>query len=80
VKHAPLYRLGRGIDQAYQHIVKRNESLQFPGKALAEAIAGNRRVFDALAQFPVRRFPGGKYLRWPVLVAAMSWYALRDHL
>jgi len=52
----------------------------FAGKALAEAIAGNRRVFDALAQFPVRRFPGGKYLRWPVLVAAMSWYALRDHL
>lgn len=52
----------------------------FAGKALAEAIGGNRRVFDALAQFPVRRFPGGKYLRWPVLVAAMSWYALRDHL
>jgi gamma-glutamylputrescine oxidase len=52
----------------------------FAGKALAEAIGGNRRVFDALAQFPVRRFPGGKYLRWPVLVAAMSWFALRDHL
>jgi gamma-glutamylputrescine oxidase len=52
----------------------------FAGKALAEAVGGNHRVFDALAQFPVRRFPGGKYLRWPVLVAAMSWYALRDHL
>jgi gamma-glutamylputrescine oxidase len=52
----------------------------FAGKALAEAIGGNRRVLDALAQFPVRRFPGGKYLRWPVLVAAMSWYALRDHI
>jgi gamma-glutamylputrescine oxidase len=52
----------------------------FAGKALAEAIGGNRRVFDALAQFPVRRFPGGKYLRRPVLVGAMSWYALRDHL
>jgi len=52
----------------------------FAGKALAEAIGGNRRVFDMLAQFPVHRFPGGKYLRRPVLVAAMSWYALRDHL
>jgi gamma-glutamylputrescine oxidase len=52
----------------------------FAGKALAEAISGERRVFDLLAQFPVRRFPGGRYLRWPVLVAAMSWFALRDHL
>ena len=52
----------------------------FAGKALAEAIGGDRRVFDLLAQFPVRRFPGGRYLRWPVLVAAMSGFALRDHL
>lgn len=52
----------------------------FAGKALAQAIGGDRRLFDLLAQFPVRRFPGGKYLRWPVLVAAMSWYALRDEL
>jgi gamma-glutamylputrescine oxidase len=52
----------------------------FAGKAIAAAIGGNRHVFAALAQFPVRRFPGGKYLRWPVLAAAMSWYALRDHL
>jgi gamma-glutamylputrescine oxidase len=52
----------------------------FAGKALAQAISGDRRIFDLLAQFPVRRFPGGKYLRWPVLVAAMSWYALRDEL
>lgn len=52
----------------------------FAGKALAEAIGGDRRAFDLLAQFPVRRFPGGRYLRWPVLVAAMSWFALRDHL
>jgi gamma-glutamylputrescine oxidase len=52
----------------------------FAGKAVAEAIGGDRRVFDLLAQFPVRPFPGGKYLRWPVLVAAMSWFALRDHL
>ena len=52
----------------------------FAGKAMAEAIGGNRRIFDLLSQFPVGRFPGGKLLRWPVLVTAMSWYALRDHL
>jgi gamma-glutamylputrescine oxidase len=53
----------------------------FAGKALADAIGtGDRRIFDLLSQFPVRRFPGGKMLRWPILVGAMSWYALRDHL
>jgi gamma-glutamylputrescine oxidase len=52
----------------------------FAGKAIADAIGGNRRAFDLLARFPVRRFPGGRYLRWPILVAAMSWFALRDHL
>jgi gamma-glutamylputrescine oxidase len=52
----------------------------FAGKALAEAIGGKRRVLDVLEQFPLRRFPGGRLLRWPVLVAAMSWYALRDYL
>jgi len=52
----------------------------FAGKALAEAIGGNRRLFDLLSQFPVRRFPGGRYFRWPILVGAMSWFALRDHI
>jgi gamma-glutamylputrescine oxidase len=52
----------------------------FAGKALAEAIGGNRRLLNVFEQFPLRRFPGGKLLRWPVLVAAMSWFALRDHL
>lgn len=52
----------------------------FAGKAIADAIGGDRRAFDLLTRFPVRRFPGGPYLRWPILVAAMSWFALRDHL
>lgn len=52
----------------------------FTGKALAAALGGDRRQFDLLARFPIGRFPGGKYLRWPVLVAAMSWFALRDNL
>lgn len=52
----------------------------FAGKAVAEAIGGDRRAFELLARFPVQRFPGGKYLRWPILAAAMSWFSLRDHL
>jgi len=50
------------------------------GKILAEAIAGERANFELLARVPVPSFPGGPALRWPTLVAAMSWYALRDRL
>jgi gamma-glutamylputrescine oxidase len=52
----------------------------FAGKALADAINGDGRAFELLSRLPVGRFPGGKHLRSAVLVAAMSWYALRDHL
>jgi gamma-glutamylputrescine oxidase len=50
------------------------------GKIVADAIAGQRTNFDLLARVPVPSFPGGPALRWPTLVAAMSWYALRDRL
>jgi gamma-glutamylputrescine oxidase len=52
----------------------------FAGKAVADAINGDSRAFDLLSRLPVGRFPGGKYLRSQVLIAALSWYALRDHL
>jgi len=50
------------------------------GKVLAQAIAGERMNFDLLARVPHMRFPGGPALRWPSLVVAMSFYALRDRL
>lgn len=50
------------------------------GKLAADAIAGKREDFDRLASFPVPRFPGGRWLRWPTLVAAMAFLALRDRL
>jgi gamma-glutamylputrescine oxidase len=50
------------------------------GKIVADAISGQRMNFDLLARVPVPAFPGGPALRWPTLVAAMSWYALRDRL
>ncbi|WP_262071630.1 FAD-binding oxidoreductase [Stenotrophomonas sp. Marseille-Q5258] len=50
------------------------------GVILAEAIAGQSERLDVFARIPHRRFPGGRALRTPLLVAAMSWYKLRDAL
>ncbi len=50
------------------------------GAVLAEAIAGQARRLDVFARIPHARFPGGRWLRTPLLVAAMSWYKLRDVL
>lgn len=48
------------------------------GKVLAEAVAGQAGRFDLMASLPQHRFPGGVALRSPLLVLAMTWYALRD--
>ncbi|WP_376874210.1 NAD(P)/FAD-dependent oxidoreductase [Albirhodobacter sp. R86504] len=50
------------------------------GKMMADAIAGQAERFDLMASLPQARFPGGVALRWPLLVAAMTWYSLRDKL
>jgi gamma-glutamylputrescine oxidase len=50
------------------------------GKILAECIAGQAERFDLMANLPQMKFPGGATLRWPLLVAAMTWYAMRDRL
>lgn len=50
------------------------------GKLLAEAIAGQAERFDVMARVPAPPFPGGTRLRWPLLVAAMVWFGLRDRL
>lgn len=52
----------------------------YAGKVVADAIIGDAEGFRAFASVPVPRFPGGPRLRWPTLVAAMSFYALRDRL
>lgn len=48
------------------------------GRLLAEAIGGDPARFEVMASLPARKFPGGPHLRWPTLVLAMTWYALRD--
>jgi gamma-glutamylputrescine oxidase len=52
----------------------------YAGRILGEAIAGQMERFDAFAAMPCPPFPGGRLMRWPTLVAAMSWFALRDRL
>ena len=50
------------------------------GRLLAQAVKGQLGEFDLLARLPVPAFPGGPLMRWPLLVAGMSYYALRDRL
>jgi gamma-glutamylputrescine oxidase len=51
------------------------------GDALAGGPAGLEGAdFDRLARLPVPRFPGGKLLRWPTMVGAMLWFAMRDRV
>ena len=50
------------------------------GKLMAEAVAGQAGRFDIMAAVPSPQFPGGASLRWPLMVAAMLWFSLRDRL
>ena len=50
------------------------------GKLLADTSLGEMSGLDLLSRLPTPPFPGGKFLRWPALVAGLSWYALRDRL
>ena len=52
----------------------------YTGKAVADALCGERSAFELLGRVPVPSFPGGPLLRHPTLVAAMLYYALRDRL
>jgi gamma-glutamylputrescine oxidase len=50
------------------------------GRLLAETVNASDERFDLLTRLPTPAFPGGSYLRWPLMVAAMSYFALRDRL
>ena len=50
------------------------------GYLMAKAIQGQAEGFDTMARIPSTPFPGGPGFRSPLLVLAMSWYALRDRL
>jgi gamma-glutamylputrescine oxidase len=50
------------------------------GKLVAEAIDGDAQRFDTFSRIRHRRFPGGRWLRTPALVAGMAYHRLRDLL
>jgi len=50
------------------------------GKIVAEAINGNENNFDAFEKLPTYSFPGGRYLRWPMMTLGMLYYGLRDRI
>lgn len=50
------------------------------GQIMAETVAGQSERFDVMARAKLPSFPGGRALRSPLLVLAMTWYALRDRL
>ena len=39
-----------------------------------------RNGLEALACLPAPAFPGGRWLRRPLTIAGLTWYALRDRL
>lgn len=50
------------------------------GRLLARAVTGDARDIELLGRLPTPSFFGGRALRWPALVAGLSYYALRDRL
>ena len=50
------------------------------GRLMTEAVRGQSDGFDCMTRVPCPAFPGGTALRSPLLVLAMSWFALRDRL
>ncbi len=48
------------------------------GRVIAEAIRGQAERLDAFEKIPHAPFPGGRWFRTPLLVAAMAWFKLRD--
>lgn len=48
------------------------------GKLLAEVIGGQAERFDVFARMRHRDFPGGRWLRTPLLVLATNFYRMRD--
>lgn len=50
------------------------------GFLMAKALEGQDDGFNTMASIPTPAFPGGGALRAPLLVLAMTWYALRDRI
>ena len=52
----------------------------YAGRQIAAAIAGDTAGIDLLAQLPCPPLPGGRFMRWPTMAAAMAFHALLDRI
>jgi len=81
LKRLPHFgRKGHGVYWAQGYSGHGIAMANMGGKLVAEAIMGDAERFDLFARLPHRRFPGGRLLRWPALVAGMLYYAMLDRL
>ncbi|WP_299962897.1 FAD-binding oxidoreductase [uncultured Roseobacter sp.] len=75
-----LARLGPNVLSASGYSGHGVGTATHAGKLMALAIAGESDGFATMRRIPTPAFPGRGALRTPLLVLAMSWYALRDRL
>jgi len=75
-----LARLGSNVLSASGYSGHGVGTATHAGQLMALAIQGQAEGFDTMARVPAPSFPGGSRLRSPLLVLAMTWYALRDRL
>ena len=75
-----LARLGPNILSASGYSGHGVGTATHAGKLMALAIQGQSDGFDTMARIPAPAFPGGAIMRSPLLVLAMSWFAIRDRL
>ncbi|MFD2191250.1 NAD(P)/FAD-dependent oxidoreductase [Pistricoccus aurantiacus] len=81
VNRAPDFgRLGHNVFYAQGYSGHGMSLAGLAGRLLSDAIAGQAERFDVFAAMPHRRFPGGRWLRQPLLVLATNFYKLRDRL
>lgn len=73
-------RLGPNIYYAQGYSGHGVALANFTGKLLAEAISGTSEKFDVFAKLPTIPFPGGQYLRGPLMTLGMLYYVMRDKL
>ena len=75
-----LVRLGPNILSASGYSGHGVGTATHAGQLMALALRGQAEGFDTMSRLPTPRFPGGPALRSPLLVLAMTWFALRDRL
>lgn len=75
-----LRQVGTGIFSASGYSGQGVVLAPYFGRILAQVVLGQMNQYDLVSRLPVPHFPGGRALRWPLLTAAMSWYAVRDKL